>query len=88
MKWSKLTRKSFAWRLLSELISSDFVVCKLLKNGGSVCESNTPATSKMPPAGFEDRDDHRTACASVTFINMLQLCQFIRNRLRFPACLA
>jgi len=29
-----------------------------------VCESNTPATSKMPPAGFEDRDDHRTACAS------------------------
>jgi integrase len=32
--------------------------------GGSVCESNTPATSKMPPAGFEDRDDHRTACAS------------------------
>ncbi len=33
--------------------------------GGSVCESNTPATSKMPPAGFEDRDDHRTACASV-----------------------
>jgi len=33
--------------------------------GGSVCESNTPATSKMPPAGFEDRDDHRTACASI-----------------------
>jgi len=22
--------------------------------GRSVCESNTPATSKMPPAGFED----------------------------------
>src|ERR1700675_5183898 len=44
---------------------SDFVVCKLLKIGGSVCESNTPATSKMPPAGFEDRDDHRTACAYV-----------------------
>src|SRR5207248_2926066 len=33
--------------------------------GGSVCESNAPATSEMPPAGFEDRDDHRTACASV-----------------------
>jgi hypothetical protein len=30
------------------------VVCKLLKNGGSVCESNAPATSEMPPAGFED----------------------------------
>jgi hypothetical protein len=45
---------------------SDFVACKLLKIGGSVCESNTPATSKMPPAGFEDRDDHRTACASVS----------------------
>ena len=45
---------------------SNFVACKLLKNGGSVCESNTPATSKMPPAGFEDRDDHRTACASVS----------------------
>src|SRR5580698_10789298 len=38
----------------------------LKTNGGSVCESNTPATSKMPPAGFEDRDDHRTACASST----------------------
>src|ERR1700694_149467 len=34
--------------------------------GGSVCESNTPATSKIPPAVFEDRDDHRTACASVS----------------------
>jgi hypothetical protein len=45
---------------------------KLLKtNGGSVCESNTPATSWMPPAGFEDRDDHRTACASVDFANFL-----------------
>jgi hypothetical protein len=32
--------------------------------GGSVCESNAPATSKMPPAGFEDREDHRTLCAS------------------------
>ena len=35
------------------------------KLGGSEWESNPPATSKMPPAGFEDRDDHRTACASV-----------------------
>ncbi len=33
--------------------------------GGSEWESNPPATSGMPPAGFEDRDDHRTACASV-----------------------
>jgi len=41
------------------------VPSQVLCFGGSVCESNTPATSKMPPAGFEDRDDHRTACASV-----------------------
>ena len=36
--------------------------------GGSECESNAPATSKMPPTGFEDRDDHRTACASATIV--------------------
>jgi hypothetical protein len=38
-----------------------------LKTGGSVCESNTPATSRMPPAGFEDREFHREPVAS-TFI--------------------
>src|SRR5260370_28640854 len=54
-----------AFALPTKARSSDFVVCNLLKRGGSVCESNTPATSKMPPAGFEDRHDHRTACASV-----------------------
>ena len=43
------------------------MVPKTASNGGSVCESNTPATSEMPPAGFEDRDDHRAACASVLF---------------------
>ena len=50
---------------------SDFVVCKLVKTGGSVCESNTPATSEMPPAGFEalryrldDCDAARTCSAS------------------------
>ena len=32
--------------------------------GGSVCESNAPATGFLPPAGFEDREDHRTLCAS------------------------
>jgi hypothetical protein len=32
--------------------------------GGSVCESNAPATGNLPPAGFEDREDHRTLCAS------------------------
>jgi hypothetical protein len=26
----------------------------LLQIGGSVCEPNAPATSEMPPAGFED----------------------------------
>jgi len=30
-----------------------------------VCESNAPATGNLPPAGFEDREDHRTPCASV-----------------------
>src|SRR5437588_12919458 len=34
------------------------------KNGGSEWESNPPVTGNLPPAGFEDRDDHRTACAS------------------------
>ena len=33
-------------------------------HGGSVCESNAPATSEMPPNGFEDRESHRTPCAS------------------------
>ena len=37
---------------------------KAENRGGSVCESNTPATSEMPPAGFEDRESHRTPCAS------------------------
>jgi hypothetical protein len=31
-----------------------------------VCESNTPATSKMPPAGFEDRELHPQPYASST----------------------
>jgi|HubBroStandDraft_2_1064218.scaffolds.fasta_scaffold06200_7 uncharacterized protein (DUF4415 family) len=35
-----------------------------VKIGGSEWESNPPATSEMPPDGFEDRDDHRTTCAS------------------------
>jgi hypothetical protein len=30
----------------------------------------------MPPAGFEDRDDHRTACASV---GALALATYSRN---------
>ena len=33
-----------------------------------------PATSEMPPAGFEDRDDHRTACASViTYLRIVDM---------------
>ena len=35
--------------------------------GGSEWESNPPVTGNLPPAGFEDRDDHRTACASTLF---------------------
>src|SRR5258708_9103190 len=34
-------------------------------NGGSEWGSNPPATGNLPPAGFEDRDDHRTAYASM-----------------------
>ena len=26
----------------------------------------------MPPAGFEDRDDHRTACASILLTDYLK----------------
>src|SRR5580704_6964939 len=41
------------------------MICKSLKiNGGSVCESNAPLTSKTPIAGFEDRESHRTPFAS------------------------
>jgi len=42
------------------------------KLGGSVCESNAPATGDPPPTGFEDRGNHRTACASMFIINCLQ----------------
>ena len=38
----------------------------LRKYGGSVCESNAPLTSKMPIAGFEDRESHRTPFASAS----------------------
>ncbi len=34
--------------------------------GGSVCESNAPVTGLPPLAGFEDREDHRTLCASAS----------------------
>jgi hypothetical protein len=56
------------WDLLLGRI--DIATCNLLEaNGGSVCESNAPTTSEMPPAGFEDREDHRTPCASVIFLS-------------------
>ena len=35
-----------------------------MSSGGSEWESNPPATGFLPPAGFEDREDHRTPCAS------------------------
>src|SRR5580700_8333771 len=58
--------------LLVSFLRHSYKTTQLIeKNGGSVCESNTPATSWMPPAGFEDRDDHRTACASLDFANFL-----------------
>jgi hypothetical protein len=42
--------------------------------GGSEWESNPPRTTESPYAGFEDRDDHRTACASVPFCNSKSAC--------------
>jgi hypothetical protein len=44
--------------------ASDLLACKLLKYGGSEWESNPPATGNLPPAGFEDRENHRAPCAS------------------------
>ena len=37
----------------------------------------TIAIARMTIAGFEDRDDHRTACASVFIINDLQDGAFV-----------
>jgi len=37
----------------------------------------TIAIARMAIAGFEDRDDHRTACASVFIINDLQDGAFV-----------
>jgi len=52
-------------RLFGEGVSCLVRLASKAENrGGSVCESNTPATSEMPPAGFEDRESHRTPCAS------------------------
>ena len=36
------------------------------QTGGSVCESNAPTTPEVPPAGFEDRNRHRPAYASLS----------------------
>jgi len=33
--------------------------------GGSEWGSNPPVTGNLPPAGFEDRDQHRLTSASV-----------------------
>jgi hypothetical protein len=40
-------------------------------NGGSEWESNPPATGNLPPAGFEDRGSHRTACASIHYLSIV-----------------
>ena len=60
----------FQWRAESRFrITSIVAICDLANpvpgvNGGSVCESNAPLTSKTPIAGFEDRESHRTPFAS------------------------
>src|ERR1035437_6054325 len=53
---------------------------KLLKTiGGSVCESNAPLTSKMPIAGFEDRESHRTPFASAGRITTTAIVNNLEN---------
>ena len=37
----------------------------LLKGGGSEWESNPPSPSVITISGFEDRESHRTPCASL-----------------------
>ena len=39
-----------------------------------MCESNAPSPSKMTIAGFEDREDHRTPCASESASVRNKLC--------------
>ena len=52
----------------------------LKRNGGSVCESNAPVTSKMPPTGFEDRGHHQMTNASVALLSMLGTESLPSNR--------
>jgi hypothetical protein len=53
-----------------------------------VCESNAPSTSKMPIAGFEDRESHRTPFASAgrrycfRHCKQLEACVFWHRNLR------
>ena len=43
------------------------LVCQATKQiGGSEWESNPPRTTESPYTGFEDRESHRTPCASVS----------------------
>jgi hypothetical protein len=44
----------------------DIFISLSKQTGGSVCESNAPTTSEMPSAGFEDRNRHRPAYASLS----------------------
>jgi hypothetical protein len=62
-EYDSTVKQKTCQRLLPDIGLRVREVLKL--NGGSEWESNPPATSEMPPAGFEDRGDHRTACASV-----------------------
>ena len=55
-----------------DFISTLPIRCRKLKLiGGSVCGSNAPVTSKMPPTGFEDRGHHRMTNASVAYYQRL-----------------
>src|SRR6266436_1631230 len=63
-----------------------FVTAESLKNGGSEWGSNPPATGSLPPAGFEDRDDHRTACASASMTRRRGTLSVSQHRRSYFGC--
>src|SRR5271166_68035 len=67
MKWRKLTAKSWGWLSIKQ---TDRTRIASLAKANVLPEASVGRTHRrqghLPPAGFEDRDDHRTACASAT----------------------
>ena len=63
--------------------SSECMPGRVIDSGGSVCESNAPTTPEVPPAGFEDREDHRTPCASGKIATRRRPTHLLRICIRF-----